>query len=54
MGENGQERCCDMLGYNLDIDKMEQLQQWLEANTDRDKSITEQIKQLQHFKSVAT
>lgn len=52
-GENGQERCCDMLGYNLELSKIEQMQEWLEENTDRDKKLMEQIKQLQHFKNVA-
>ena len=53
IGENGQEKCCDMLGYNISLDKIEQMQEWLLANTDKDKSISEQIKQLQHFKTVA-
>lgn len=52
-GENGQERNSDMLAYNIDIDNIEDMQNWLEQNTDRDKSILEQVKQLKHFKDAA-
>ena len=48
-GENGQERYCDMLAYNIDIDNIEDMQNWLDQNTDRDKSILEQVKQQQEL-----
>lgn len=50
---NGQSRNCDMLVYNIDLDKVEEFQKWLEQNTGKDQLYEEQLIQLNHFKIIA-
>jgi len=51
--ENNKLRCSDMLIYNIDLDKIEIFQHWLEENTDKDKTLRGQFMQLEHFKKCA-
>lgn len=43
----------DMLVYNIPIDKIDEVQNWLNKNTNRDVTAACQLEQLRHFKGIA-